>query len=114
MGVQAWNTATSKLNSAEKFISVLGKEQRTTAKNVGHLHDLSVKTVIYYQPTDGAKNYHECEEFDAALSKAIKKNFKALKQQAIEILKDDVRKSGLEARESVQKMLDQIDAYENT
>ena len=112
MSMNAWNDAKGKLHDAEKYLAMIGKPQRTTLEAMGELTGISVKTRVRYQPTDGAKNYHECPAFDFALAEAIGLHFHELREEAIRILQDEVTRTGKAARESVEKMLAQIDAYE--
>jgi hypothetical protein len=112
MSMNAWGEAQTNLNKATKYIADIGRDQRTTAKDKGKWHSLSVKTQIYFQYSDGDKNYHECPEFDQALSIAIKNNIDSLRVEAIALLEAEVARTGKDARQSVQSMLDQINKYE--
>ena len=111
MSMNAWNEARGKLLKAEEYTGKIGKEQRTTAKSVGKIHSVNVSTKVHYQYSDGDKNYHECKEFDVALSMAIKARFPELMGDALMIMGADVAKTGIEARESVELMLSQIEEY---
>jgi hypothetical protein len=112
MSMNAWGEAQTNLNNARKYVADIGREQRTTSKAVGKLHSLSAKTQIHFQYSDGDKNYHECSAFDSALSIVIKNHIDTLQAEAIALLESEVSRTGQDARASVQKMLDQIDAYE--
>lgn len=114
MVMNAWNAAKAALNVAQQYVGKIGKPQNTTSKAFGKWHSVSVKTVVYYQATDGAKNYHECTAFDAALSDVVKSHMPELQAEAIALLDAEVGISGKSARHSVQAMLDQIDAYETS
>ena len=107
-----WNTAKDNLRKAREYIGKVGKPQRKTSDQKGKWHSLSVDTEVHYQETDGAKNYHKCPEFDKALSTAFKNHIHALQAEAIALLEAEVNRTGKEARQSVQAMLDQINAYE--
>ncbi|MEM6465603.1 MAG: hypothetical protein AAF679_03730 [Pseudomonadota bacterium] len=114
MSMKAWNDAKTNLHSAREYLSKIGKQQRTTSDALGKWHSLAVNTEIHYQPTDGAKNYHECVAFDRAMSTVLKNHIHALQSEAMALLEAEVERTGKDARQSVQAMLDQIDAYEST
>jgi len=114
MSMIAWNEAKAALKKAREYIALIGKQQRTTVVSRGCLHSLAVKTQVYYQPTDGEKNYHECAEFDKAMSIVVRRHWHALHAEAIQDLEAGVSSTGRDARNSVQAMLDQIDSYEAT
>lgn len=114
MGINDWNKARDDLRQAREYLGKVGKAQRTTSDAVGKWHSLSVNTQIHYQPTDGAKNYHDCSAFDKALSVVLKNHIHTLQSEAIALLESEVARSGKEARQSVQAILDCIDAYEAT
>jgi phage-related minor tail protein len=112
MSMNAWNDAQDKLKKAQKYVADIGREQRTTATAAGKWHALEVRTEIHFQYSDGNKNYHTCTEFDTALSTVVKNRLDELQEEAMALLENEVDKTGREARQSVQAMLDQIDAYE--
>lgn len=78
-----YTAAKAAFTKAKAFIALIGKEQSTTAKGVGKLHGVEAKSTIHYQPTDGAKNYHNCAEFDRAFSDAVLRNWNALALEAM-------------------------------
>ncbi len=112
MSMNEWNKARVKLSDAEKYVNMIGKRQRTTAKAEGKVHSVSAATKIHYQYSDGDKNYHDCNGFDAALSRVIKAKFQELMNDALVLLREDVAKTGSAAREDVELMLAEIDKYD--
>lgn len=113
MTMKNWDDAKEELRRSEKYIAMIGEPQKTTAKGVvGTLHDVSAATKIHYQPYDGATNYHNCPEFDAALNDAIKAKFPELMSDAMGLLRDAVAETGKKARDDIESMLSQIDEYE--
>jgi len=107
--VQQWRDAKSKASEATKFLALLGKPQNTTARGNGYLHGISVVTSIYHQETDGAKNYHECKNFDDALTKVIKERFAELSKMAVDAMHENARCAAIDAQTEVQAMLAEID-----
>lgn len=112
MSMNDWNDAKAALRRAKEFVGMVGKPQKTSREAVGKLHFVSVESTIHFQPTDGANNYHECKEFDLALSRVIQRHWTALSAEVLADLEREVASTGKAARASVQSMLDQIDAYE--
>lgn len=108
MSMESWNKAKGNLHEVERFLSMLGKEQRTTADARGKVHSVVAATTIQYQEVDGSKNYHECKAFDFAMSKAVRNNFASLKEEAIKMLRADVEHLGITARRDVEKLLAQM------
>jgi hypothetical protein len=106
-----WHTAKAKLSSAQKYVSMIGKKQNTSRDARGYVHSVGVKTQVYYQERDGAKNYHTCDDFDRALSEVIKKNWDGLAEQALIELERKVAESGKNARADVEALLEEIDGY---
>lgn len=90
---------------ATKYVGLVGKAQKTTRPGRGKLHNLSVKTTIYYQDTDGAKNYHECESFDAALSSIIAQRFDELAEGALQYLHREALKVQASKIEQLEREL---------
>lgn len=114
MSMKKWGEAKTALLEARGYLAKIGKAQRTTSDAVGKWHSLSVTTQVYYQEVDGAKNYHDCPAFDAALSTVLKNHIHSIQSDAIALLESEVVRTGKEARDQVQAMLDQIDAEEPT
>lgn len=113
MSMSAWSAAKDNLYKTERLLALVGRPQKTTAKNgVGTLHSLNVAVVIHHQERDGDKNYHDEKAFNSALSIVAKRRFSELRDEAIEYMKSEVARTGKDARQSVQSMLDQIDEYE--
>lgn len=114
MSMNEWNAAKSALAEAQAYVGKIGKDQHTTSRAIGKWHSIGVATQAHYQPTDGAKNYHECKVFDAALSAVLQTHMADLQAEAIDLLKAEVEITGKAARHSVQTMLDQINEYETS
>jgi hypothetical protein len=108
--IEKYRTLKSKAKGAEHFLAMIGRPQRTTAKSAGYLHSVEVKTTISYQETDGAKNYHAHEAFDAAFSRVIKANFPHLAALAIEAMQADAAQAGHEASVELDALRAEIDA----
>ena len=109
-----WQEAKERLRCAVEYFGLIGKPQRTTHNAVGVLHSVKVETQIHHQETDGAKNYHSSAHFDAALSEVIRCRFPELAAEAISELEAQVSATGKLARADVQRMLKEIDEYEQT
>ena len=74
-------------NSAARYVlSLIGRAQKTTSKDVGKLHKASVSITIQYQERDGAKNYHEDKRLNAAFSQAVTEVFPELQRRVINII----------------------------
>lgn len=73
--------------SAAHRLSLIGKDQpHTTARAKGYLASVEIKTMVHFQPSDGATNYHGDVAFDKALTEVVRANFAALSKQALDIL----------------------------
>lgn len=112
MEMNNWHKAKQALHESEEWLALIGKPQRTSRDGIGSLHSLGVKTVIHHQETDGAKNYHECKAFDRVFSAVVANRFDELRDEALAMLRAEVKRTGIEARSYVKRMLDQIDQYE--
>ena len=118
MSMEAWHRAKIALSGAREYLSLIGKTTRHStlssregeAATAGRLHCVEVKTTIHFQPSDGARNYHDCKEFDAALAKVVRNHWKQLSQEAIEALQAQERVAAASAREAVERMLADINA----
>jgi hypothetical protein len=78
------------IKEAKEHIGKIGKPQHTTERNVGKLHAVHISTIIYYQYSDGAKNYHENQYFDKFLGQAVRNNFDALAKEALSLMEQDI------------------------
>ena len=96
-----WKKAKKSLADAEEYLGMVGKAQKTTAKEVVKLHSVDVTTAVHYEDSDGSKNYHGCKEFDIFLAKAISNNFSMLRDSAINLMRDDAASKGKDARNDV-------------
>jgi len=107
--IAKWREAKMREAESVGFTSLIGKAQKTTAKAVGYVHSVIVKTTIHHQEVDGAKNYHECSPFDTVLGQVIKENFQHLTILALEKLRENVRRKAIDAQDEVRAMQDEID-----
>jgi hypothetical protein len=94
--------------NALRVLGMIGKEQRTSREGVGKLDAVTVDAQIYYQETDGEKNYHKSDELNDALSQAAKEMWGELSRRAKEILRENEMSALIAAEEEVQSMMDQI------
>lgn len=64
----------------------------------GKLHSITCKSLIHHQPRSGATNYHDSEDFDGYLAKAVAERFEELAKRAVELASADVEslKAGAE------------------
>lgn len=85
-----YQAAKQRYAEARTVIDMIGMKERSTAGAKGKLHNLDVKATVHYQPTDGAKNYHESAALNAALSTVTRKHWDMLLAEALAILKDQV------------------------
>lgn len=86
-------------SDALRYISMIGKPERTTARMIGKLHALECSTTVHYQETDGAKNYHNCKEFDVAFARVVKLHFDTLAQEALVLLSETIDASTADAKQ---------------
>lgn len=110
--LQAAERASNLLRIASQYIGIIGKRSSATAPHFGHLHKITVKSQIYYQPTDGAKNYHECSEFDAALSDVVALRFDELAKEALQRIERSQVLAWADAREEVETIMRKVEAGE--
>lgn len=78
------------IKEAQEYIGKIGRPQHTTAQDVGKLHAVNISTMIHYQYSDGAKNYHENQYFDKFLAQAVRNNFDALAKEALSLMEQDI------------------------
>lgn len=113
-----WGEARQKRHEAEAYISLIGKTtNRSTVASrngehatAGTLTKFTVTTQIHFQPYDGAKNYHDCKAFDAALSTVARKHWKMLHAEALELLRQQEREAAVAAKEEVERQMQEIEA----
>lgn len=116
MSIEAWKKAKRNVAEAEAYLGLIGKttKQSTLASNegehatAGELTRFSVSTQINFQPYDGAKNYHECREFDAALSEVVRKKWTVIRDEAMALLREREAMAGTAAEASIEAILADI------
>ena len=100
-------------NDAARYIlSLIGRVQGTTSKDLGKLHKLSVSANIHYQKRDGAKNYHEDKRLNAALTQAATELFHQLRTRAKEIMDTEERSALHTCKYEVEELLRKIKEVE--
>lgn len=117
MSVEAWRKAKNTTAAAKNYLSLIGKttDRSTLASRegagatAGKLTTFSIKTQIHFQPYDGATNYHDCKEFDAALTEVVRKKWESIRDEAIELLEKREAEAAIAAKASVEKMLAEIE-----
>jgi hypothetical protein len=84
------------------WFSLLGKPYSGGGGGIGGLRSVDIRNIeIYHQAYDGANNYHKIEdELKIKLETVIKKNFRMLIEQAMELMEN-------EKKELAQKALDE-------
>lgn len=103
----------AELEAAKARLDLIGKEQpRTTAKARGYLNSLTVVTQVHFQPSDGAKNYHDDDKFDAALAAVIKSSFAQLAAQAIVVMERNVAVAARAATDELEQLRAEFAAIE--
>ncbi len=97
--------------AAGEFLRLIGKSSvSATAKHVGSISKISVKTEIHYQAYDGATNYHENSHFDAALAEVVRSRFSELSVQAIELMRKKTREAAIAAKADLEILRGEFDA----
>ena len=110
---QAWQKANGQVDASVKYLEMIGKPApQTTAQTAGVLHSLSVKTKVHWQKHDGAKNYHDCEDFDRALSEVVQQQFSQLAREAIAQMRRTAGRLLAESKSEVASILQQVEAAE--
>ena len=112
--VEKWRLAKNRASDVERFLALVGKPQRTTAHGIGHIHSIVVNATIYHQETDGAKNYHDLEAFNAELGLLIKDMFPELSKATLERMREKARHAAIDAQAEVQAMMDEINKAQET
>lgn len=99
---QAYIKRRQDMESALAVLGLIGKKStHATAENVGRIHSLDVKAIIHFQPSDGAKNYHDSSSLDAALARAARQMWPQLRERAEQILRESVRAALVAAEDEV-------------
>lgn len=96
------------LQDAREYLGKIGRPQKTTARDVGKLHGISVNSKVHYQPTDGATNYHECTAFDVALSHVVKDEWRSLAALALKRLQGEYEDAIREAKAEYSSMFHEV------
>lgn len=106
-----WKLTKAAREKGEEYIALLGQDGHCC---IGHLHDVTVSSRIYFQQYAGGKNYHTCTEFDAALSDVIRDEFEFLKVKALGRMREIERKALCACRQEVEAVLDEIKIAEDS
>ena len=88
--LEQYKTAKQRYDEAKNVADMIGMQELSTAGGKGKLHIIQVRATVHYQPTDGAKNYHESEALNAALSIIACKHWDTMLVEALAVLKDQV------------------------
>ena len=120
MSIEAWRKAKNATSAAKNYLSLIGKTtDRSTLASLegvgataGKLTTFSIKTQIHFQPYDGATNYHDCKEFDAALTEVVLKKWGSIRDEAMELLAKREAAAAIAAKSSVYALLTEIAAAE--
>ena len=116
--LKRWRDAKQSSDKAREYIGIIGKTTTSTtlaigagaAATAGKLSSVTVSTRIHFQATDGAKAYHECIAFDAALKTVITKRFEELADEALAVLADSADADALAAASEVAALQSEISA----
>ena len=116
MSIEEWKKAKHNTAAAEAYLALIGKttNQTTVAANsgvratAGELTKFAIRTQVHFQPYDGATNYHDCEVFDAALSEVVRKQWTAIRDEAMALLREREAKAGADAEASLEAILAEI------
>jgi len=106
--LEAYYAARRRRDEVERYLSLRGKQSNATARHVGTLHYVTVKTTIHFQPTDGAANYHECPAFDEALAIVIRNNFGELVDGVRRSVRTKVAQCAEEAQDELNALHDEF------
>jgi hypothetical protein len=96
-----------KLTGAKNYLSMIGKRQ-SHLTDVGMLVSINVKTQIHYQESPGSKNYHDNEDFDAALAAIVNSRFTELKKAAIALMELQAERALLNEENALKARLEKI------
>lgn len=98
----------SNANQARGWLSMIGKVYSGGGRGMGDLRSVKVGATIYFQETDGAKNYHESPEpFNLALAKVVKRNWSSLVSEALTDMDGEVEESKKLATSEYRQLLDE-------
>ena len=115
MSIDAWKKAKIATASAKAYLALIGKpSEYATAKHYGELSKFSISTEIHFQPSDGARNYHDCKEFDAALTTVVREKWGILRDEAVELLVKEEAKAAVAAKETVESLMREIEEAQAT
>jgi len=120
MSIEAWRKAKNATSAAKNYLSLIGKttDRSTLASRdgvgatAGKLTTFAIKTQIHFQPYDGSTNYHDCKEFDAALTEVVRKKWASIRDEAMELLAKREAEAAIAAKSSVQNLLAEIEEAE--
>lgn len=118
-----WQKAKNDLATAKKYVEMIGKVEPHLSLSglagymggsYGKFSSISITTQICFQPAPSATNYHECKVFDEALAEVITSSMKELTDRAMILLDNKAKKFGVDARDDLQSLLNEIDHVEKT
>jgi gamma-glutamylcysteine synthetase len=101
------------LTDAQQYVAKIDAPEPHLKDGRGRLSSVKVETVIYHQASPGAKNYWECDEFDAALVEVIKQNFGDLSKKALLLMAGRYQGAYIGQKEHLQAQLAEIEILEN-
>jgi hypothetical protein len=108
--IAIYKTKVAARNSVNCYLEKIGKvSPYATAMHSGGLNRVDVKTEIHYQPSDGVQNYHTNADFDSALSRAIRQNFRFLAEKAVALLDVDVQNAAKAASAELELLRSEFD-----
>ncbi len=91
---------------AKDWARMLGREYHGGGGGTGHMHTVELQATLYFQPSDGANNYHKCpEDLAIALSFTVKKQFTVLMEAALMEMEDELRTFAKAAAEEHRELL---------
>lgn len=99
---QAYMKRRQEMEGALAVLALIGKKStHATAENIGRISSLEVRATIHFQPSDGAKNYHDSGSLDAALAQAARQMWPQLRERAEQILRQSVTDALVAAEDEV-------------
>lgn len=113
--VKKWQDAKLDLNRAIEWAGNNGKIDSQSGNRYSTVVRIRAETMQFCgQAYAGESNYHSpYEAMRRALERSIKFNFMQIVDDAINIMKEDCDKLAIEAKEEVQKQLEEIEGVES-
>ena len=109
---EAYLTAKRNEDAAREVLGKIGAQEHTTSPRPGYLHSLSVSAVVHHQYSDGAKNYHDDKNLDAALSEAARQMWPEMRRRAEEILAAKTREALVKSKVELEVALADVSKAE--